>query len=142
MGGLTSKARLSKHVKQQRHGTNPQKGASGTEHTRHGKEPQSRLSAQSAGPHTPAHGLTISEKRAPLRVIRKSFGKNAGKPDVRTVYNLTTSRTHVYYADGILVHNCDAFTYACLQHDGGELLGRGVMNQRREVKPVSLAGWV
>jgi len=72
---------------------------------------------------------------APLRVIRRSF-VGSGR-----VYNLTTQRTHLYYADGKLVHNCDAFQYLCLHADGGEVFGGTLGEQRREVVHVSATGW-
>ena len=34
------------------------------------------------------------------------------------VYNLTVEGAHEYFANGILVHNCDAVSYACLEVSG------------------------
>lgn len=80
-------------------------------------------------------GVWASGTTAPLRVIRRSF-VGSGR-----VYNLTTQRTHLYYADGKLVHNCDALQYLCLHADGGELFGAAIAEQRREVRRVAAGGW-
>lgn len=72
---------------------------------------------------------------APLRVIKRSF-VGSGR-----VYNLTTQRTHLYYAGGKLVHNCDAFQYMCLHADGGEVFGATLESERREVRKISAVGW-
>lgn len=73
---------------------------------------------------------STSDTTAPLRVIRSSF-VGSGK-----VFNLTTGRTHTYYAGNALVHNCDSLQYACLHHDGGALFGGSAVSvARREVKP-------
>ena len=73
---------------------------------------------------------TTSGTTAPLRVTRSSFA-GSGK-----VFNLTTRRTHTYYAGDALVHNCDSLQYACLHHDGGALFGGSAVSvARREVKP-------
>lgn len=73
---------------------------------------------------------------APLRVIRSSSGESA------RVYNLTTGRTHMYYANGVLVHNCDALQYLMLHADNGASLG-GTLTTRgkQEIKKVSAGGW-
>lgn len=38
---------------------------------------------------------------------------------IETVYNLTVHNTHEYYANGILVSNCDALRYVIYTHDFG-----------------------
>ncbi len=35
----------------------------------------------------------------------------------RPVWNLAVDGNHEYYANGVLVHNCDAMRYACLGVD-------------------------
>lgn len=53
------------------------------------------------------------------------------------VYNLTVSEQEMYYAEGVLVHNCQ---YLCMHAEavaGGKLLSQ----KRREVKVSSAAGW-
>lgn len=81
------------------------------------------------------HELVVKEGSVPLRVLKSSY-VGSGR-----VYNITTSRTHLYYAGSLLVHNCDSFTYACLQHDGGSLFGSELTSARREIKSVSAIGW-
>jgi len=70
---------------------------------------------------------------APLRVIKRSY-VGSGR-----VYNLTTKRSHLYYAGGILVHNCDSLQYLCM--NVGLTSGQQVTDRRREIKSVSAAGW-
>jgi Hint domain len=69
----------------------------------------------------------------PLVVVSKVY-PSAGQ----RVYNVTTSRTHTYYAGPALVHNCDSLQYACLHADNGASIGARVLtSSRREVKSVS-----
>jgi len=49
---------------------------------------------------------------APVRVLRKTDGLNAVP-----VFNLTVAGTHEYYANGILVHNCDSMNLAVYNID-------------------------
>jgi len=82
-----------------------------------------------------------STRSGPLRVVRADVLPGGD------VYNLTTERTHLYYAAGVLCHNCDALQYLCLGTDGS-LRGR-VMNQIRRLAGAanragpapSAAGW-
>jgi hypothetical protein len=70
-----------------------------------------------------------------LRVLRVEALSHGG-----VVHNLTTKRTHLYYAGAALVHNCDSLQYACLHHDGGETFGwGGQAGRRQEVKRVEFA---
>ena len=70
----------------------------------------------------------------PARVIRSSY---AGK---ERVYNLTTGRTHLYYAEGFLVHNCDGLQYLCLHADGGAVYGATL--HRSSARPIKKAAYV
>ena len=70
---------------------------------------------------------------APQRVIRNN---SAGK---ERVYNITTGRTHVYYANGFLVHNCDSAQYLCLHADGGAVFGAKV--NKPAARAVSKSGY-
>ncbi len=57
----------------------------------------------------------IESKRCDQRVQGNS------PEDLRPVYNLTIEDEHEFFANGILVHNCDAFTYLILS-----LMERGI----------------
>ena len=59
----------------------------------------------------------------------------------RPVFNLTTGKSHTYYAGPALVHNCDAAQYLCLHADGGGIFGGTAQTQRREIQPVTYQ-WV
>lgn len=75
-------------------------------------------------------GIGRWQPSQPLVVVAKDYLLG----DYR-VYNVTTSRTHTYYAGSALVHNCDAMQYLCLHASGGALFGGSTPSGRREVKP-------
>ena len=54
---------------------------------------------------------TVSNGAAPVYVV-SSFEPLPGK---QPVYNLTVDGEHEYYANGVLVSNCDAVRYACAE---------------------------
>ena len=54
---------------------------------------------------------TVSNGAAPVYVV-SSFDPLPGK---QPVYNLTVDGEHEYYANGVLVSNCDAVRYACAE---------------------------
>lgn len=90
--------------------------------------------AVSAMQNTNATGIQV-EKHA-VAIVRKN-SLDAGD----WVYNLTVEDTHVYYAEGVLVHNCDSLQYLC---QGAETPAVGrVINPpptRRE-QPPPVAAW-
>lgn len=60
----------------------------------------------------------------------------------RAVYALEVADAHLYYANGLLVSNCDALQYLCLHADGGALFGAALASvEARPIKRVSHAGW-
>lgn len=93
-----------------------------------------RLLLCGMGPTKGERGTVNMGQKSPLTVVRKDY-----RSDDALVFNLTTSRTHTYYAGPALVHNCDGLQYACLQHDGGAAYGMAVTTARREIKPAPLA---
>ena len=95
---------------------------------------RARLLLHGTGPTKGARGTANTEQKLPLTVVRRAYHS-----DDAIVFNLTTSRTHTYYAGPALVHNCDGLQYACLQHDGGAAYGMAVTTARREIKPAPLA---
>jgi hypothetical protein len=95
---------------------------------------RARLLLRGMGPTKGARGIVSTEQKSPLTVVRRDY-----LSDDALVFNLTTSRTHTYYAGPALVHNCDGLQYACLQHDGGAAYGMAVTTARREIKPAPLA---
>lgn len=111
-------------------GTDPKQGVNGIASTLLPLRRALSTLVRFAVPATNASSGTTSGTTAPLRVIRSSY-VGSGR-----VFNLTTSRTHTYYAGNALVHNCDSLQYACLHHDGGALFGGSAVSiARREVKP-------
>lgn len=131
-GHLTLTRLWRKLEKRQKHGINPQKGESGIEKTLPNHNQKLSMSVQSVEKATIGLSVPTNGTTAPLCVIKSSY-VGSGR-----VFNLTTERTHLYYAGGVLVHNCDAFEYSCLHADGGE--GRGNLlaeNTARTVAPVN-----
>jgi hypothetical protein len=63
---------------------------------------------------TPLHRQTETEEStAPEAVLSPTAGQESGKlKKPQPVYNLTVEGAHVFYANGILVHNCDAASQA------------------------------
>jgi hypothetical protein len=60
------------------------------------------------------------------------------------VYNITVDDAHCYYANGILVANCDCLQYVALVVHGGlvhEFARRLVPRKRMDKMPVTAAGW-
>lgn len=62
------------------------------------------------------------------------------KSPVADVYAIQVENEPVYFAEGVLVKNCDALQYACLHADnnGGQ---RMKMRERRDISRVSAIGW-
>ena len=88
----------------------------------------------------PASELTPDHRLITYSGARVQLAEKTLLSDPHRVYNLTTERTHVYYAGGLLVHNCDSFTYACLHADGGQAFGGNLTTSaRREVKKMTYA---
>lgn len=117
-------------------GTGPKPGANGIDSTLQSQQLALRTFALFAANRMNESGVSTSGTTAPLRVIKSSY-VGSGR-----VFNLTTSRSHTYYAGGALVHNCDALQYACLHANGGEILGRAMAREPRAQRTVSLSGWV
>lgn len=78
-------------------------------------------------------GTESTRFASPLTVVRKDYLSG----DV-IVFNLTTERTHTFYAGPALVHNCDALQYLCLEADGGGIFGAKAVVRPREVKPAPM----
>lgn len=69
-------------------------------------------------------------------LIQSLAGKYRYKTNAKGVTDDKPEKSHPYS------DVADALQYACLHHDGGEIFGRAQSGQRREVKVVSMAGWV
>lgn len=75
--------------------------------------------ASAGGPFLHLGSVTTAASRS--LALRKKFGSSApcrvhtliARDDRRPVYNLTVDGNPEYYANGVLVHNCDALRYAC-----------------------------
>lgn len=80
------------------------------------------------------NGTLKTRSEQSLRVVHKDYPLVGGR-----VYNMTTERTHVYYANGVLNHNCDSLQYACLHADNGSAFGAKHVSSRKEIKPYSFA---
>jgi len=79
------------------------------------------------------NGWTTKSEHAPF-VASDSRSTGTAKPrhapvsvvgvwpnnDARPVYNLTVDNAHEYFANGVLVSNCDSVRYACAWLTGGE----------------------
>jgi hypothetical protein len=74
-------------------------------------------SVQCAGSYTAS---TITQKL--LLVETRIVGKRLC-PDRRDVYDLTVEGSHCFFANGILVHNCDCTEYLAMELDGGLTYG-------------------
>lgn len=56
-------------------------------------------------------------------------------PGVR-VFDLEVREVHVFYAEGLLVSNCEAHQYGCLHYNAQfSQTHVGMQTKRREVKP-------
>lgn len=79
----------------------------------------------------------IPRKKRAVRIVGKR-----PLPLVTSVYNIQVADANVFYAEGVLVHNCDGLQYLALHADGGATFGRQLLQPtRREIKGVSSRGW-
>jgi len=114
-------------AQKQPNGTAVQKDLNGTGSTnlnlsqKPGTPPSSLNPARTAAPSTKpiSHGLCTAPGPVQMPIgikrIRQGFER-------KRVYNLTVAESHCYYANGILVHNCDSFVWVVTQ---AILLGSG-----------------
>jgi hypothetical protein len=86
-----------------------------------------------------AETLGGSTNTVKLVVAPQSVASNC--TELHAVYALSVEEVPVYFAEGVLVSNCDAHQYACLHADGGEMFGANAQVQRREVIKVKSGGW-
>lgn len=88
-------------------------------------------SAPAASAGRPSQPTSTHEQKHVLRLA----GKRRFRVENVPVYDLTVDEQHVFYANGVLVHNCaESLQYACLHYNEArtrDLLGAG---KRREVK--------
>jgi intein/homing endonuclease len=109
-----------------------QKELSGTENTEKnlGEIESGLLSLVKYVKNLSAHHFLREQYFAVIIVKRRSLGRE-------DVYNLSVYKDHVYYANGILTHNCDALRYVIYMQETGKV-GRVAqtfypgMNQRRK----------
>jgi hypothetical protein len=83
----------------------------------------------------PSSAPTSTQRSEPaLRIVgKRSYPR-------QDVYGLTVSDAGVYYANGVLVSNCDSMQYLCLHADaqqGGKLNNR----KAQEIAPSSMMAW-
>lgn len=83
-----------------------------------------------------APGIESTPEIQPLRVVQKDSLLGAVR-----VFNLTTKRTHIFYAGTALVHNCDSFQYLCMNAGGAELIGATHDVKAQPIEDVSAGGW-
>jgi hypothetical protein len=93
-----------------------------------------KLRKHGIAPQKEEHGIECMRTIPSLNVIQKEYLHTRN-----VVYNLTTERTHTYYADNVLVHNCDAYQYTCLHADAGNIFGK---NHNTPVQLVQQVKWV
>ncbi len=80
-----------------------------------------------------ARGLLAASMSSGGHVVRLVGKRRLPRPT--EIYMLQVEHEPMYFASGVLVKNCDAFTYALLQHDNGVTFGSKLMAQRRVIKP-------
>lgn len=83
--------------------------------SRHSEEQVALIMKSAAAPTVAFPSLladTLKPAVAPVRVLSISAGM-APQP----VFNLTVADAHEYFANGVLVHNCDALRYLCAYLD-------------------------
>lgn len=80
---------------------------------------------------TNRQGILGAVSAAPAAGIRVTRVKSVRVlPQHRAVYNITTRNHHVFFANGVLTHNCDALAWV-----GQLLLEFGIVNQKVVRKP-------
>lgn len=83
----------------------------------------------------PSSAPTSTEKLKPaLRVVGKRLSPR------QDVYGMAVEDAGVYYANGVLVSNCDALQYLCL-HADAQQGGKFTKHKAREIEDVSMSGW-
>lgn len=60
--------------------------------------------------------VTTTVKLSSIEELEKKNMVSPMDSDIKEVYDLTVEDVHEYYANGLLVHNCDAMRYAILYH--------------------------
>lgn len=91
-----------------------------------------------SGAARPQSGKTAAEDFADLNAGGSTRGgravcASAPTPIMRAVYNLTVEGAHCYYANGVLVHNCDTVSMALLWLRGQNLLPLPHEHQQEQI---------